>query len=238
MNKIISLALVTAVFIVSGCSTGGDEPDPQPVTPNNNTTNNTTEKLELDTTSATPTFSSDGGTTQLTITTTSAWTADASDSRASSWCTISPTSGAAGTIKLTITTQPNTTYDERNATITFKSGDLSKNFTITQKQKDAILLSSDKVEVSYEGGTFSVYVQTNVSYEVKTSGDWISQVISRGFTNQKLVFNVKQNTSESERTGTVTITNGSISETVKVTQAGAPSKAGTGDIDDMPIHDW
>jgi hypothetical protein len=234
MKKILSLALLAVLAIATGCSTGNDEPTPEPTTPT--TPTNTTATLEINTASATPTFSSDGGTTQVTITTSSTWTADVTSSRASDWCTVSPTSGAAGTATLTITTQPNTTYDERNATITIKSGELTKNYVVTQKPKDAILLSTDKVEMKSEGGTFSVTVQANVTYDVKKSVDWISQVSSRSLNQKTLTFSVKENASV-WRTGAVTLTNGTTWKSITVTQEGAKGSAGGG-INDMPITDW
>jgi hypothetical protein len=133
----------------------------------------------------------------------------------------------------------NTTYGERSAQIRFVSKDGSAHDValITQKQKDAILLSTDKVEMKSEGGTFSVTVQANVTYDVKKSVDWISQVSSRSLNQKTLTFSVKENASKDSRTGTVTVTNGSISKSITVTQEGTKGSA-DGGINDMPITDW
>jgi hypothetical protein len=222
MKKILSLALLAVLAIAIGCSTGNDEPTPEPTTPT--TPTNTTATLEINTASATPTFSSEGGTTQVTITTSSTWTADVASSRASDWCTVSPTSGAAGTATLTITTQPNTTYDERNATITIKSGELTKNYVVTQKQKDAILLSSDKVEMAYIGGSISIEVKANISYsfEIEESAQsWIKTVSSRALTTYKEDFVISTNDTFEKREGKITFIGDGITETVTIYQSAA-----------------
>jgi hypothetical protein len=138
------------------------------------------------------------------------------------WCSVSPTSGAAGTATLTITTQPNTTYDERNATVTIKSGTLARTFTLTQKQQDAMLLTADKVEISAEGGETSVEVKSNISYtyEVEESAQsWIQHTTTRALTSHQEVFTVSANTSTQKREGKITFTGGGRSETVTVYQA-------------------
>jgi hypothetical protein len=133
----------------------------------------------------------------------------------------------------------NTTYDERSAQIRFVSKDGSAHdvVTITQKPKDAILLSSDKVEMKSEGGTFSVTVQSNVTYVVKITDDWISQVSSRSLNQKTLTFSVKENASNDRRTGAVTLTTDTTWKSITVKQEGAKGPAGGG-INDMPITDW
>jgi hypothetical protein len=225
--KKISIALISALCLACGCSTGGDEPDPQPVNPNNTNNNNstnatTTEKLQLDTTSASPTFSSDGGTTQISVTATSAWTADVASSRTLDWCTVSPTSGEAGTSKLTITTLPNTTYDERNATITIKSGPLTKTYSISQKQKDALLISSNKIEMSSIGGNATIEIKSNISYsfEVEESAkSWIKHTSSRALTDHSENFTISANDAPEKREGKITFSADGITEIVTIYQA-------------------
>jgi hypothetical protein len=231
MKKILSFAVLSILLLVGGCSSGSDDPDPTPtpVTPS--------ETLEVNTSSASPTFSTEGGSTQITITTSSSWTADVTSTRAVDWCTVSPTSGAAGTATLTIATQPNTTYDERNATITIKSGTLTKTYSIAQKQKDAILVTSDKVEVTAEGGETTIEVKSNVSYiyEVEESAQsWIKHSTTRALTSHQEGFTISANESSQKREGKITFTGGGFSETVTVYQAAeTPTLVLTKDVYDV-----
>lgn len=59
------------------------------------------------------------------------------------WCTVSSNNGVAGTVSLTIKVTENTFYDERNAILTLKVGEIEKRIKITQKQQDALLVSSN-----------------------------------------------------------------------------------------------
>lgn len=102
-----------------------------------------------------PVFETAGSTASLTFTATSDWTVSVDDA-ASSWLSVSPASGEAGTHTLSLVTVANESYDERNASVTITSGNAKKTLTVTQKQKDALILTSNKVEVDTEGGDFSI----------------------------------------------------------------------------------
>lgn len=65
----------------------------------------------------------------------------------------------------------NTTYDSREATVTFtdKTTGASGVVTVRQSQKDAIILGSDKYSLTYEGGTVAVKLKSNVKYDVSVA---------------------------------------------------------------------
>ena len=60
------------------------------------------------------------------------WTASAVDTKASSWVSITPTSGSAGPANMNVTTSPNSTQAERECKITITSGQASLSFTVRQ----------------------------------------------------------------------------------------------------------
>lgn len=64
-----------------------------------------------------PVFETAGSTASLTFTATSDWTVSVDDA-ASSWLSVSPASGEAGTHTLSLVTVANESYDERNASFT------------------------------------------------------------------------------------------------------------------------
>lgn len=138
MKKLLFLLL--SVFLCISCSddnTTTDEPTPNPGEP----------QIEIPATSLTPNFKSEGGESIIEFTAKSDWSVSVVNTRAESWCSVSPLSGKAGKASLTIRTAANETYDERNATITLRAGTDSKNIIVTQKQKDALLVSSSKIEM-------------------------------------------------------------------------------------------
>lgn len=82
-------------------------------------------------------FSTDGGSNVITFTSSEAWTAQVVNSRADDWCSIEPTSGPAGSSKITVTTTENDTPDNRTASIIIKAGTASKTINVLQKKKVA-----------------------------------------------------------------------------------------------------
>ena len=175
-----------------------------------------------------PVFTTEGGTSALTFTATEAWTASVgeADTRAIDWLTVSPTSGQAGTATLTITTEPNNTYDERNAAITLTSGGTRKTLTVTQKQRDALTVTSNKVELEATGGDFAIELQANVSvsYEIEESAKaWLTPTSdTRALTTTTLHFQAAPNEDLQPRQGIITLNGGNgLTEDVTVYQLGS-----------------
>lgn len=167
------------------------------------------------------------GTSNQTIsfTTNKKWEASLSSPQGDvSWCTISPTSGNAGSVNITVSTTENTGYDDRSVTLTIKTGNTVKNINITQKQKNAIIISKDKFEISDEGGTFEVEANTNVELEVSIPSDvtWIKEQTTgtKALTNKKIIFNVGANETYDERKAKISIKdkNSSLKQEITVIQ--------------------
>ena len=168
-------------------------------------------------------FSTDGGTGKVTITSTAAWTAEFVNDRADDWCSIDSTSGSAGTSTLTITATANDTPDDRTASIVVKSGTLSKTINVSQKQKDALTVTSSKFEVDAEGGEVVVEVKANIDFEYAiddAAKEWIKYEGTRAIQTSTLVFKVAKNDDTEKREGTITIKSGEFSEDVMIYQAG------------------
>lgn len=214
--RLIGMALLTVVMCVnfSSCSSDGNE---DPVAPPkssiegfNQTDMNFTEKAEEQ---------------AFSFTANDAWTVSiASTSGGNTWCMASPTQGNAGSQTVKITTTENETYDDRSVTVTLKAGNESKSFVVTQKQKNAILLTSDKFEIEQKGGTFNVEVKANVNYTAtigETCKDWITEGSNtRALSTTTKTYSVTANEGGEKREGTITFTDGTLSETVHIYQAG------------------
>lgn len=141
------------------------------------------------------------------------------------WCKITPSSGeGGGDVTLIITAEENSSYDERNSNVTITCGDVVKYVTVTQKQKDAILLTSDKVEIRREGGEFAVEIKANVSFTSEVgeeAREWLHPVArTRTLSASTLRFAVSENNSGEKREGVIFFKSGNLSEKVTVYQAG------------------
>ena len=112
-------------------------------------------------------------------------------------------------------------YDARTATITFSNGEqgVSETVTITQSQQDAIIPGSLEYQLFYEAQTFSLPVSANVDCSVSVSGgDWIKSLGTRGLTTKQYQFSIAENTGKTPREAVVTITSGSLKQSIKVVQ--------------------
>ena len=219
--RIIVFALVAILLCLSACSGGSDdptEPTPQPEVIKS--------EITIDSSIITNGLSltNEKGDHSISFTTNERWTLSVASTRSgASWCTPSATSGNKGnaTVKFTIT--ENTDYEDRSVSVTIKSGTASKSFIISQKGVEALLLTTDKYEVTQEGGTIEVEVKANIDYQMEISEDakaWIKESSSRTLTTKKHQLEIAMNEESEKREGEVYFKSGDKVETVKVYQAG------------------
>ena len=178
-----------------------------------------------DTEDTAPVIAQEGGTATVSFTASADWTAEATAvTRALDWVDVQPASGTAGDVTLTITTQPNDTYDERNAAIVLACAGERTTFTVSQKQKDALLLSSDKVELDATGGGFTLALQANVpvTYEIEPGADWLkpADASTKALEDLSFAFHAEENPDTESRQATITLSGNGLAETVTVYQAG------------------
>lgn len=213
-NLFVLPVLGLLLMLCQGCSEDKEENPPAPESPS----------ITVESEEDIPVFDTAGGTLALTFTTTSDWTASV-DGTASGWLSVSPASGEAGTHTLSLVTTANDSYDERNASVTITSGSVKKTITVTQKQKDALILTSNKVELEAEGGDFSIDLQANVevTYEIESGAQtWLTPVArSRGLTSSVLAFHAEANEEAEARQAVIKLAGGNgLTEEVTVYQMG------------------
>ena len=213
-NLFVLPVLGLLLMLCQGCSEDKEENPPAPESPS----------ITVESEEDIPVFDTAGGTLALTFTTTSDWTASV-DGAASGWLSVSPASGEAGTHTLSLVTTANDSYDERNASVTITSGSVKKTITVTQKQKDALILTSNKVELEAEGGDFSIELQANVevTYEIESGAQtWLTPVArSRGLTSSVLAFHAEANEEAEARQAVIKLAGGNgLTEEVTVYQIG------------------
>lgn len=215
MKKHILIPLAAILLAVAGCEkpdVGGND-NPQPPTPEEQITIPSTVDVN-------PVVAPEGGDTKVTFTAAAAWTASVISTKADSWVDVNPKGGDPGPAEIRITTTPNDTYVERNATIQIKCGTQTENIVLTQKQLDNITVTTDKVELGVEGGSFTVEFKTNIDFSYEIEGDWIKYVSTKAYSDKTLTFTAEPNESVQKREGSVTVKGGEFSETIKVYQAG------------------
>lgn len=120
----------------------------------------------------------------------------------------------------------NETYDDRTAVITFigNDGETRKEITITQLQKDAILLTSPVFDLSAEEQPVTLIFSSNVNVKVNIpeTVSWISEVTTKAMTEHTINLQIQANDSPEQRTAQITLSaeDSSISQPVRINQAG------------------
>lgn len=215
LSKLIT-ALPFLIYLLAACGKPEDQNESTPPPTSTSITIPETENIK-------PVLSSEGGEISISFNSSGEWTASIINTRADSWCDVSPKSGKAGDCRITIKVQRNDSYDERNATIQIKSGDIKKDIVVTQKQKDALSLTSSKVEIDADGGSFSIEVNTNMEFTYsidEAAKSWITHQGTKALSTKNLSFSVSPNEGIDKREGIITITAEGISEVFHVYQAG------------------
>ncbi len=209
------LALTSSVMSCGGGE--GEEPTPTPPTPPIASITITGEAASgLN-------FSSEGGSKSITFTATDDWSVSVASTGSDPWCSVNPSSGTSSQTSVSVTVGPNEHYDDRSVSVNFTCGSQRKTVVVTQKQKDALLVTSAKVEMDNKGGTFTSEVKANIDYTVKIPeqfAGWISPVTSRGLKTSTATFNVAANDNFESREGYVTFSGAGIEERVYVYQSG------------------
>lgn len=171
---------------------------------------------------------SEGERTTISFSTNKDWSVSLAETQSGDhWCTVSPSSGKAGAVTLTVLVASNTGYDDRNVVLKISAGELTRNIMINQKQKDALTLTSDRFEVDKNGGIINLQVKSNIDYKItvaENSRTWIEPVISertRGLSTNFYSFVISPSEEYDKREGEIIITSGELDETVKVYQTGS-----------------
>ncbi len=206
---VVILQLAAFVSCSKDESISGGTPGPAP-------------EIEMQTTACN--FITAGGENKILFTAKSDWTAEVINSRADGWLSIYPASGPAGDAEITVTTIANDTPDDRTASIVIKSGATTKTIPVSQKQKDALTVTSSRFEVPAAGDEVIVEVKANIDFEYmveESASDWISYAATRAMETSTLVFNVSENIDTEKREGRIYINSGEFNETITVYQSGS-----------------
>lgn len=165
-------------------------------------------------------FSESGGKVELNIVANKDWKVTSS----AAWCIVSPSAGVGESTgsKIIIDCSENPNFDDRSCIITIVCAELAKSVTITQSKKQTLIISQKEYSLDENGGTITVEIQTNLSYnvEVTEGSSWISEISTKGLSSQSRKFEVKPNTTYEDRIGNIRFFNtaSGLSEEVVIRQ--------------------
>ena len=221
--RLIRTVLYAVLLCVNfaSCSSGGDD-----IIDLNPTPEIIKEEIKIDSNiiSNGLSFTNEKGEQSISFSTNVNWTLSIAETRSGiEWCTASSTSGIKGNSIVRFAVSENTDYDDRSVSVTIKSGLATKTFKIIQKCKKALLVTTNKYEVSQEGGTIDIEVKSNVDYKMEISEaakNWILESSSRGLTPYKHSLNIAVNEKSEKREGEIYFKSDNQVDTVKVYQSG------------------
>lgn len=216
MKKLIlSFMILSTLLISCGKDSGTDDP--------NDPKGNGGEQTTLTISPNELTFKSEGEEKTFSIASNFDWII----TNPSTWCKINPSQGN-GNSTITAIADPSDEYDDRNFNLTIKAGETTKVMTVTQKKKDAIILTKEKYDIPTEGDNITVEVKSNISYSTiipEEHNEWIKQVetkqLGRGLETKNLNFEISANPTTDKREGIIIIKDNSsyLADTIHVYQA-------------------
>ena len=184
-----------------------------------------------------------GGSATVSFTSPVAWQASSSES----WLEISPASGEAGDITLTLTASVNETFDQRSATVTVTvpSANLSETVKVIQPGAEppfvpSLEVSAESFNIAAAGGEFSVTSTSNVDWKAAPDADWITLTQNSGKAGATtIVATVAENKEAQARRATIKISGGELQKTVAVSQEAAPDQPND-DVGGIggDVNDW
>lgn len=115
----------------------------------------------------------ENATATVTLEMASDWTASSN----SSWLDVTPASGAAGTVELTVTaTEVNYDAKERVGTFIVASDSVSVKCSVVQDVYPSMTLADTDLTVGGGGEELTISFWSNVDFEIKSEADWITIV--------------------------------------------------------------
>lgn len=101
----------------------------------------------------------------------------------------------------------NTTYDDRETSVTIKQvdGSLAETVKIKQAYGEGLITDKAVYEINRYGGSLDIGIQANVDYEVATEANWIHYIATKALTASTVVLTIDENPSYTPREATVVI---------------------------------
>jgi len=164
-------------------------------------------------------FTEFGGDFDVTVSTNVDWNAEITETSAKEWLAIKKSIG--NDKLLTISAQPLSTSESRSTTIRVYGGGLEQMISVLQT--NGILKLSvhpEGINFSYNGGTTSLEIQSNIKWKVTCSADWLQITKGSGSNNDNVSLTALANSGQKSRSAKVIVSGGGRTCKVTVTQEG------------------
>lgn len=203
----IGLLLPVLLFVLSGCSKSQTDDDETP-------------GVKMTLTTDKQTVGSQGGPFTVEVQCNVDYTVELPD--APEWLR-EVTSGTSETGLHRFEADPNEDYDNRTARIVFtnRTFGLSRTFTLTQMQKNAILIAEESYPIAATGGKLNFEVNANVDFRIELSETWIRRTTSasvRGLVGKTLYFIIDPNPKSEPREATIRLTADDVEQVITIRQ--------------------
>lgn len=122
------------------------------------------------------------------------------------WITYNTTTGNTGISGINLTIAPNTTMQNRYATLIIKAGAIQRGIDITQLGiTPSLEVSPTLFNVKREADLHAVTVTSNTTWRVTTNADWLDALKTTGSNNETIVFATYLNPTNERRVATATV---------------------------------
>ncbi|RKZ55302.1 MAG: hypothetical protein DRQ44_17975, partial [Gammaproteobacteria bacterium] len=142
------------------------------------------------------------------------------------WLSVSPLNGTE-TQGISVTAiQANSLTSSRSFILSVTGSGISREVTVIQAGAPLLEVDSSNIGLAYQINSENTFTVTsaNVSWNISGNPSWLTVTPASDNTSQLITLRAtSENSSTTARTATLTITDGNISHTVNVSQAGAPS---------------
>jgi Viral BACON domain len=165
-------------------------------------------------------FTYSGGSATFTVNSSIGWTVRSLPG----WISASPVSGS-GNGSFTLTCSANTSQSSNNGTVVAGAlGGFLTNISVTQAAAPpSLTVSPTSLSLPYTSGSTTISITSNVSWNITYNGTIITGANPPWSSNNcNVTIYYGANTSQSSKSDNIKITGGGLTQTISVTQAGAP----------------
>ena len=154
---------------------------------------------------------------KLTVTANAGWTAGSE----SGWIHVDPSTGEAGETEVTVTVDGQTETEDRSADLVFQCRSLSVPVTVTQagRIEDRMEVDVERIDFPARGSQPQVVnVTSNTIWSVSTDASWLTVEPLSGNGDGRFTVTVQDNEGPESFEGVITVSAGTVTRTIPVTQ--------------------
>ena len=165
------------------------------------------------------------------------WTASSD----ASWLTVTPASGKASDAKVSITikAEKNDTFDARTAKVNVTAGENSAVITVNQAGKDVVFtLSDQQLNAETAGLEKTIEFESNADWTASSDASWLTVTPASGKASDakvSITIKAEKNTLAKTRNAKVSVSAGSKSAVITVSQEAAPAYVKVTPASDKPF---